>query len=90
MSDDDYEIHDDVNCPKCGHHTVHSRRCSSIFCEEGYNDEHEYDPINFRPGESMNRCEECKGTGHEWWCPSCGANLSGEKLEFPNEDEYEL
>lgn len=81
---DDYEIHDDVSCPKCGHDRLHSRDCTN-WCDEGYIDENEDDPINFRPGESLRRCPECRGTGIEWWCPSCGENLSGVELKFQNE-----
>lgn len=85
---DDYEIDYDVHCCKCGHSPLHNRGCTN-WCEDGYIDESEDDPINFFPGESEIRCPECKGTGVEWWCPSCGENLSGRLKECgwnPDED----
>lgn len=81
---EDYEIDYENSCPKCGHSPIHCRDCTN-FCDEGYFDESEDDPINFYPGESERKCEECKGTGVEIWCPHCGANLSG--YNFPDEDE---
>lgn len=77
---DDYEVDYEVHCCKCGHSPLHSRSCTN-WCEDGYIDESEDDPINFFPGESERQCPECKGTGVEWWCPSCGKNLSGRMKE---------
>lgn len=82
---EDYDIEDNVSCPKCGHSPLHSRDCIN-FCEEGFIDESDDDPINFFPGESERACYECKGTGIERWCPSCGENLSGVKLEWDEDD----
>lgn len=76
----DYEINDECSCPKCGHSPLHSRDCVN-FCDDGFFDESEDDPINFFPGESERPCNECKGTGVEWWCPNCGENLSGKLSE---------
>jgi hypothetical protein len=75
---EDYEIETDVNCPKCGHSPLHSRDCIN-WCDDGYFDESEDDPINFMPGEYETICSECNGTGVERWCPNCGENLSGNK-----------
>lgn len=72
----DFDIEDEFTCPNCGHSPLHSRDCTN-FCDDGFFDESDNDPINFFPGEEFRRCEECKGTGVERWCPSCGANLSG-------------
>ena len=79
MFDEDYDIDYDQECPKCGHAPIHSRTCNN-FCDDGWFDEVDDDPINFMPGESFERCRECLGTGIEVWCPSCGANLSDHKI----------
>jgi len=75
---EDYEQDYEVHCPYCGHTPLHHRPCTN-FCDEGFIDEYECDPINFVPGELLEECPECKGTGVEWWCPNCGENLSGNK-----------
>jgi hypothetical protein len=80
----DYETDDTRECPKCGHSPIHSRECTN-FCENGYFDESDDDPINFVPGESLEPCRECKGTGFEIWCPGCGKNLS--KHNFNDHEE---
>lgn len=72
----DHEIDYEEKCFKCGHSPLHHRKCTAL-CEDGIFDLYDDDPINFDPGESVNICDECKGTGVEWWCPSCGENLSG-------------
>lgn len=87
MMDDDYDIEYGGQCPQCGHSPLHSRSCTN-FCNEGYHDKADNDPINFMPGEELTACEECKGTGLERWCPGCGANLSGVAIEW-DEDPYE-
>jgi len=71
----DYDIVDHP-CPKCGHEPTHVRHCQVIHCEDGYIDEHEDDAINFAPGEAYSVCQECRGTGIERWCPSCGHDLN--------------
>jgi DnaJ-class molecular chaperone len=83
---EDFEIEYDATCPECGHSPLHSRECTN-WCEDGFIDESEDDPINFMPGESERRCPECKGTGVERWCPSCGENLSGVKVFQDDNDE---
>jgi len=76
----DYEI-DDLYCPKCQCNT-NSRDCEN-WCEDGFHDESEEDYCE--PGTIMVKCEECRGTGIERWCPQCGENLSGHK--FDDDDE---
>ena len=76
---DDYEL-DDLTCPKCGHSPLHSRSCNG-WCNDGYLDEYDNDPINFMPGEFVFACPDCKGTGIERWCPNCGEDLSGVHFE---------
>jgi hypothetical protein len=71
----DYEF-SDYSCPKCGHCPTHSRPCSCMFCDDGYIDEFDDDPINFTPGEEMTMCRECFGSGVEHWCPECGLDIS--------------
>ena len=71
---DDYEQDYNMSCPKCNHTPIHYRVCQ--HCEDGFNDEHENDAINFMPGESLIRCNECYGAGTEIWCPKCGCNIS--------------
>lgn len=83
----DYEVDHDESCPKCGHCPIHWRDCAVIGCDDGFIDMHEYDdPIFFDPGETE-PCQECKGTGIERWCPGCGANLSGVRLEGDDEGD---
>jgi hypothetical protein len=82
---DDYEEDSSVSCTECGHSPLHNRDCTN-WCDDGFIDEYEDDPINFFPGEFLTPCPECKGTGVEWWCPNCGANLSG-RIEAECEDE---
>lgn len=72
---DDYEI-DDIKCLECGYYGLRSRNCDN-WCNNGYHDEYDYDPINFYPGELMVKCQECKGTGIVRWCPNCGKDWSG-------------
>jgi len=75
---EDYEIETDVYCPKCGHSPLHSRDCTNIFCEDGYTEDF-LDDVEI-PGTGFEiKCDECKGTGVERWCPNCGENLSGNK-----------
>lgn len=81
---DDYEDVYETHCPKCNHSPIRQRDCSG-WCDDGYLDEHDDDPINYGPGESLVRCPECKGTGIERWCPNCGEDLSGVKLEWDEE-----
>ena len=71
MSDHDYDI-DELPCPVCDNPYTHYRFCCE--CEDGFIDEHEDDPINFAPGESLVMCRECYGEGIERWCPKCGAD----------------
>jgi hypothetical protein len=40
-------------------------------CDEGGFDEHEWDPINFGPGECITKCETCDGEGGYRECPLC-------------------
>lgn len=76
--EDTYDIHDDLYCPKCRHSPLHSRDCTNIFCEDGYIEDF-VDDLEI-PGTGYEvKCDECKGTGVEFWCPHCGANLSGNK-----------
>ena len=77
FDDLDYDILYDCFCPKCGHSPIHSRDCTALFCDEGYIDESEDDPINCTPGNEFTMCKECKGTGFQQWCPSCGQDVSG-------------
>lgn len=77
---EEYDIEDELTCPKCKHSPLHSRDCTNLFCEDGFIDESEDDPINNMPGESERQCGECRGTGVERWCPACGENLSGYKF----------
>ena len=82
----DYEIDTDLYCCKCNHSPLNYRSCSGI-CEDGYTDESDEDAINFLPGDLLVMCPECRGTGVEWWCPSCGENLSGRLQECGLTDE---
>lgn len=70
----DYEI-EEGPCPHCGNSIVHVRQCDGIFCEDGWIDEYNEDPINFAPGDSERECEECHGTGWQRWCPACGKDV---------------
>ncbi len=83
--ENDFEQDYDLSCPTCGHSPLHNRTCENLWCDDGLIDENDDDPINFLPGESLSNCDECKGTGVEWWCPGCGENLSG-KISSIDED----
>jgi predicted RNA-binding Zn-ribbon protein involved in translation (DUF1610 family) len=72
---DDYQITDEVQCPKCGNEITHYRTCQNFDCDDGYCDANEKDPINYMPGEIIYKCKQCNGTGIESWCPKCGAGL---------------
>lgn len=71
---EEYDLDYEGECPKGRHSPIHYKDCSN-FCEDGYIDESEDDPINFMPGESLHPCSDCRGTGVEVWCPGCGAKL---------------
>lgn len=43
-------------------------------CDDGFFDEYEDDPINFAPGESYERCSECRGKGGWRVCGYCAAD----------------
>ncbi len=83
----DYEEDYELSCPKCGHCPLHNRDCAEIFCNEGFIDQSDEDPINFMPEESEYLCAECKGTGVEWWCPNCGENLSGKISQMERDED---
>lgn len=80
---EDFEI---INqpCPKCGHDHINRAGCSSIFCDDGLIDESDEDFCI--EGTIMRKCPECLGTSFIMWCPSCGTNLTGLKIEY---NEYE-
>ena len=80
----DYEIDFETPCPKCGHDRTHHRPCIG-FCDDGWIDEYDDDPINYMPGEEERLCLECWGTGTEWWCPECGLNI--QKYNYWKENE---
>lgn len=90
MEEEDYEIDSGTECPKCGHSPIHSRTCTN-WCEDGYFDVYDDDPIYSPiPGIEFIKCDECKGTGVEVWCPNCGTNLSEMKLnDEEKQDLYE-
>lgn len=73
--DDDFERNYDFSCPKCGHSPTHSRECNN-FCEDGWIDMADEDPINHMPGEDEYICQTCCGTGIEQWCPKCGFDIT--------------
>lgn len=79
---DDYEIDTDLDCPKCGHSSVHFRWCGVIHCEDGWIDLGDED--DYTEGESWEPCQECHGTGIERWCPSCGVDIwyEGEEVLY--------
>lgn len=77
--EDDFDV-DEIHCPKCGTNT-RSRHCRALYCDDGYIDEYEDDAINFSPGESLVKCDECHGTGIQRWCPDCGWEWRGESLK---------
>lgn len=73
MNYDDYEI-DSLLCPKC-RNQVNSRDCDSCneFGEvsECCDDLCQEECIH---GDGMVECRDCRGTGIQRWCPSCGAD----------------
>jgi hypothetical protein len=88
MCDDDIEYVEEA-CPKCGAWEVLRRDCNSLFCDDGYVDESEDDPINYMPGECLTTCEECGGHGCNVWCKNCGWDLLEKRfLSQKCEDEF--
>lgn len=81
----DYEQDYDSACPMCGHSPLHHRSCTN-WCDDGFIDEADSDPINWYPGEAEHPCPECRGTGTEVWCPNCAENLSGHSPDETDED----
>lgn len=80
----------DASCSKCGHSPIRRRDCDNIGCQEGYHDEYDDDPINFPiEGESFYKCSDCKGTGAIIWCPECGHEMTGEKIQWDEDHYYE-
>lgn len=57
-------------CPKCGSEECTRETCWQCSGEGGF-DEHDYDPINYGPGEETTECEECNGEGSYWICRAC-------------------
>ena len=85
---DDWE-YSDYDCPKCGELMAY-RPCSALFCDDGYCDDSEGDPLNFSEGESYSTCGECRGTGYEEWCRSCGwDNVFKRFLSLKDKAEWE-
>ena len=72
---DDYELDYDIDCPRCEHAPTKVRDCDAIGCEDGFIDGHDEDPINLAPGEVMEICHDCWGSGLQRWCPKCGFDL---------------
>lgn len=71
--DDEIQLSDEP-CPKCGKGTRWAY-CRRMGCDDGYVDMHEYDdPLWYDEGE-LERCNDCRGTGVEKWCPHCGWDL---------------
>jgi hypothetical protein len=64
---DDWEIAGD--CPKCNSE-MRSTSCYA-FCQDGYFDGYEEDPLWYDPGDLI-PCRECNATGYLVWCPECG------------------
>ena len=77
MEDLDADVEVGGDCPNCGHLT-YNRDCDN--CEEGIVDDHDGDPINNSPGESVHSCSHCKGRGYFNWCPGCGWSIDGAVL----------
>jgi hypothetical protein len=83
--EEDFEVDYDAQCPECNHSPIHYRTCQN-WCEDGWIDDYDDDPINCPiPGLEFTRCDECRGTGIETWCPNCGENLSGIKIHDEEE-----
>ena len=83
----DYDLH----CLKCGHSPINNRDCGEFDCEDGFKEVF-FDDIQIEGTGDIVACHECKGTGVEWWCPSCGENLSGRLLEcglLPEEEDLD-
>ena len=86
IDDYDYEYGEE-ECPKCNHEHTHYRFCTSLYCEDGFVDQYETDPINYAPGQSLYECDECNGTGVESWCPNCGYDLSNDPEKLIKEGQ---
>lgn len=74
--DDDIDVNYDGKCPRCGHSPTRGRQCTALYCDDGWVDLYEDDPLMYDPGEGES-CDECRGHGYVQWCPGCGADLTG-------------
>lgn len=88
-ADHQYELSEDLPCPKCGSPETHWRYCDSFPCDDGYCDEHEHDPLNFAPGESFTLCRECFGTAVQRWCSECGYDITAHNYRTAGSDRSE-
>lgn len=60
----DYEIDYYLPCPKCGNDYTHYRNCTCLWCDDGYINRYEEDPLWYDP-DDFEECQECHGTGIE-------------------------
>jgi len=82
---DDYEIAmSDAPCPFCGHLPLHTRDCG--HCDDGFISLYDDDPLWYDE-DDVEKCDECRGTGVEIWCPNCGRDPREDKEWARDEDE---
>lgn len=74
--DNDIEIDLETSCTNCTNSYTYLRRCSNIFCVDGYIDNSDEDDYEFTGRIEMELCETCNGNGYERWCLQCGQDVS--------------
>lgn len=73
--DNDIEFDSETSCTNCTNSYTYLRRCSNIFCVDGYIDVSDDDEFEFTGRNEMELCETCHGNGYERWCPECGKDV---------------
>lgn len=58
------------DCEEHGLQPIGYLDCTGLYCEDGFIDMHEEDPINMDPG-TYYKCPECKGESVRIVCSKC-------------------
>ena len=70
---DEWE-YSDFYCPKC-QTQLRQRECDNFYCEDGYVDLYEEDPLWYEEGD-LQKCPDCNGNGYFRWCSNEDCDVS--------------